>query len=82
MSLGADGPIFLPSGASQGHCHVNRKVKRRSMFGSGYYRAPLGRSLSGGNIGRGDFLPDREPVGHLSTPFGRRESVSAGPEMR
>lgn len=47
------------------------------MFGAVCYRALLDRSLSGGDIGRGDVLPDRETVGHLGTPFGRRESVSA-----
>ena len=52
------------------------------MFSAVGYRMPLARSLSRNNTGRGDFLPDREPVGHLGTPFGRRESVSAGLEMR
>lgn len=52
------------------------------MFGTVCYRTPPGSSLSGGGVGRGDFLPDREAVGHLGTPFGRRESVPVGPEMR
>lgn len=34
--------------------------------------------LSGGNVGRGNFSPDRETVGHLGAPFGRREPVPVG----
>ena len=32
---------------------------------------PPGYSLSGGGVGRSDFLPDRESVGHLGLPLGR-----------
>ena len=38
--------------------------------------------LSGGNIGRGDFPPDREAVGHLGTPFGRTLAPVSFPPQR
>lgn len=65
------------------HCHVNPKESAASLVGSMRRCNPVGVvHVSGGNTARGDFLPEREAVGHLGTPFQCCEPVSAGPEMR